>query len=133
MLTAQRYAGYPGRDMDAGADRCVVLVAVVFSAVSNAIGMVARERETIIGLATFLLLPLTFLSSAFMAQNLMPHWMRIVADCNPVNWALEAGRGTMSTRPDWAHVLAEGGGLLALAIGVTALSVLSFRTYQKSV
>ena len=110
-----------------------VLVAMVFSALSNTIGMLARERETIIGLSVFLLLPLTFLSSAFMAPDLMPHWMRIVADCNPVNWALEAGRAAMSASPDWGRVLAQGGGLLALALAVTALSVLTFRAYQKSV
>ena len=91
-----------------------VLVAMVFSALSNTIGMLARERETIIGLSVFLLLPLTFLSSAFMAPDLMPHWMRIVASCNPVNWALEAGRAAMSASPDWGRVLAQGGGLLAL-------------------
>jgi ABC-2 type transport system permease protein len=110
-----------------------VLVAVVFSALSNTIGMLARERETIIGLSVFLLLPLTFLSTAFMAPDLMPHWMRVVADCNPVNWALEAGRAAMSATPDWGRVLAQGGGLLALAAAVTALSVLTFRAYQKSV
>jgi ABC-2 type transport system permease protein len=110
-----------------------VLVAVVFSALSNTIGMLARQRETIIGLSVFLLLPLTFLSSAFMAPALMPHWMRIVADANPVNWALEAGRAAMSATPDWGRVAVQGGGLLALAIAVTALSVRTFRTYQKSV
>jgi hypothetical protein len=30
-------------------------------------------------------------------------------------------------------VFAQGGGLLAIAIAVTALSVLTFRAYQKSV
>jgi ABC-2 type transport system permease protein len=81
----------------------------------------------------FLLLPLTFLSTAFMAPALMPHWMRIVADCNPVNWALEAARAALSGAPDWSRVFAQGGGLLALAVAVTALSVLTFRAYQKSV
>ena len=85
-----------------------VLVAVVFSALSNTIGMLARQRETIIGLSVFLLLPLTFLSTAFMAPALMPHWMRIVADCNPVNWALEAARAAMSATPDWARVARPG-------------------------
>jgi ABC-2 type transport system permease protein len=110
-----------------------VLIAVVFSAFSNTVGMLARQRETIIGINTFLLLPLTFLSTAFMATALMPHWMRIVAAGNPVNWALEAGRGAMSAGPDWARVLTEGGGLAVLALAVTALSVLTFRAYQKSV
>ncbi len=110
-----------------------VLVAVVFSALSNTVGMLARQRETIIGINTFLLLPLTFLSTAFMAKALMPHWMQIVANCNPVNWALEAGRAAMSTSPDWPRVALQGGGLVLLAIAVTALSVLTFRSYQKSV
>ena len=39
----------------------------------------------------------------------------------------------MSASPDWGRVLAQGGGLLALALAVTALSVLTFRAYQKSV
>jgi hypothetical protein len=47
--------------------------------------------------------------------------------------ALEAGRAAMSANPDWSRVLAQGGGLLALAVAVTALSVLTFRAYQKSV
>jgi ABC-2 type transport system permease protein len=110
-----------------------VLVAVVFSAFSNTVGMLARQRETIIGINTFLLLPLTFLSTAFMAKSLMPHWMRIVATSNPVNWALESGRAAMSASPDWTRVLAQGGGLTVLAVAVTALSVLTFRAYQKSV
>jgi ABC-2 type transport system permease protein len=110
-----------------------VLVAVVFSALSNSVGMLARQRETIIGINTFLLLPLTFLSSAFMAKPLMPHWMQIVASANPVNWALEAGRAAMSAVPDWPRVAAQGGGLAALAAAVTALTVLTFRAYQKSV
>ena len=110
-----------------------VLVAIVFSAFSNTVGMLARQRETIIGINTFLLLPLTFLSTAFMPKALMPHWMQIVASCNPVNWALEAGRSAMTANPDWARVAVQGGGLALLAIAVTALSVLTFRAYQKSV
>jgi len=110
-----------------------VLIAILFSAFSNAVGMLARQRETIIGINSFLLLPLTFLSTAFMAEALMPHWMRVVANCNPINWALEAGRSAMSANPDWARVAVQGGGLTVLAVAVTALSVLMFRAYQKSV
>jgi ABC-2 type transport system permease protein len=110
-----------------------VLIACVFSALSNTIGMLARQRETIIGINMFLLLPLTFLSTAFMVTALMPHWMQIIADGNPVNWALVAGRAAMSASPDWAQVLVQGGGLALLAAAVTVLSVLTFRAYQKSV
>jgi ABC-2 type transport system permease protein len=110
-----------------------ILLGTVFGALSNTVGMLVRQRETIIGLNVFLLLPLTFLSSAFMAKNLMPHWMQNVAAGNPVNWALSAGRGALSDAPDWASVLGHGGGLLALAALVVWLSIRTFRSYQRSV
>jgi len=110
-----------------------VLLGTVFGACSNALGMLVRQRESIIGVNSFLLLPLTFLSSAFMAPTLMPAWMRHVAAFNPVNWALVAGRSAMSADPDWGLVLGRGGALLALALGAVWLSTRTLRTYQKAV
>lgn len=110
-----------------------VLLGTVFSALSNAIGMVARQRETIIALSIFLLLPLTFLSSAFMANSLMPGWMRRVADFNPVNWSLDAARGALASQPDWGTTLIYGGWLLGLAVVMVLLSTGTFRSYQKTV
>jgi ABC-2 type transport system permease protein len=109
------------------------LLAVVFSALSNIAGMLVRRRETIIGLNTLLLLPLTFLSSAFVAAGLMPPWMRAVARGNPVNWALETCRSALTGTVDWPHTLSYGGGLLLLAVVLLTLSARTFRSYQKSV
>ncbi|MFJ9352004.1 ABC transporter permease [Streptomyces sp. NPDC101237] len=110
-----------------------VLLGTVFGALSNALGMLVRERESIIGINTFLLLPLTFLSSAFMAPSQMPGWMRHTADFNPLNWAMVAGRSAMSADPDWGAVLSRGGALLALAVVAVWLSIRTFRSYQRSV
>jgi ABC-2 type transport system permease protein len=96
-------------------------------------GMLVRQRESIIGINTFLLLPLTFLSSAFMATTLMPHWMQVVARFNPVNWALECGRAAMAAHPDWWSVLSHGGWTLLLAAIAVWLSLRTFRSYQRSV
>jgi len=110
-----------------------VLLGTVFSAFSNTIGMLVRQRESIIGINTFLLLPLTFLSSAFMATDLMPGWMQAIAKANPVDWAIRAGRDALSADPDRGAVLARGGALLALAALMVWLSTRTFRAYQKSV
>ncbi|MGW2684419.1 ABC transporter permease [Streptomyces sp. NPDC001414] len=110
-----------------------VLLGTVFGALSNALGMLVRERESIIGINTFLLLPLTFLSSAFMAPSQMPGWMRHTADFNPPNWAMVAGRSAMSADPDWSAVLSRGGALLVLAVVAVWLSIRTFRSYQRSV
>jgi ABC-2 type transport system permease protein len=110
-----------------------VLLGTVFSALSNVLGMTMRQRESIIGLSIFLLLPLTFLSTAFMARDLMPGWMQAVAGANPVNWALDAARGVLARTVDWSAVLVYGGALVALAVGFVALSTLTFRGYQRTV
>ncbi|MFC4467278.1 ABC transporter permease [Streptomyces xiangluensis] len=128
-----------GADYPGGAAGLVVLVVAasllgtVFGALSNAVGMLVRERESIIGINTFLLLPLTFLSSAFMAPSQMPGWMRRISDFNPLDWAMVAGRSAMAENPDWGDVLTRGGALLALAVATVWLSTRTFRAYQRSV
>ncbi|GAA2358206.1 ABC transporter permease [Dactylosporangium salmoneum] len=109
------------------------LLAVVFSALSNTAGMLVRQRESIIGMNTLLLLPLTFLSSAFVAPGLMPSWMRTIARGNPVNWALEVCRSALLGTYDWPRTLSSGGLLLALAAALVLLSARTFRSYQRSV
>ncbi|THA67560.1 ABC transporter permease [Streptomyces sp. A0958] len=136
ILLLGRAAGatYPG-----GAAGLLVLVVAalllgtVFGALSNALGMMVRRRESIIGINTFLLLPLTFLSTSFMAPGQMPGWMRHIADFNPVNWAMVAGRSALTSDPDRTLVLTRGGALLLLALAAVALSTRTFRSYQKSV
>ncbi|MBC9715497.1 ABC transporter permease [Streptomyces sp. TRM66268-LWL] len=110
-----------------------VLLGAIFGALSNAMGMLVRQRESIIGVNTFLMLPLTFLSTAFMAPAQMPGWMQSIADWNPVNWAMVVGRSAMADNPDWGLVLSRGGGLLVLTVVAVWLSTRTFRSYQKSV
>jgi ABC-2 type transport system permease protein len=110
-----------------------ILLGAIFSALSGTMGLLVRQRETIIGLSVFLLLPLTFLSSAFMAKSLMPSWIQNVAAFNPLNWSLDTARAALSADPDWQAVAVHGGWLLGLAALMILLSTLSFRSYQKSI
>jgi len=71
---------------------CSVLLGAAFASLSTALAAVVRKEETVIAAVNFVILPLTFLSSVFMAQNLVPGWIRSVARFNPVNWAVVAGR-----------------------------------------
>ncbi len=110
-----------------------ILVGVVFGALSNAVGMLLRSREAIIGIYTFFMLPLMFLSSAFIPTQLMPGWMQAIASRNPLNWAVQIGRSAISAHPDWSAIAVRCGGLLVLAVVCVAVSVVTFRSYQKNV
>jgi ABC-2 type transport system permease protein len=81
----------------------------------------------------FLLLPLTFLSAAFMQQSLMPDWMQSVAEVNPVNWAVQAGREASLGGTDWSMVAGRIGLLVALLAVCSVFATRAFRSYQRSV
>jgi ABC-2 type transport system permease protein len=127
-------ASYPG-----GAVGIVVLVVasieigVLWGALSNMTGMLLRAREAIIGVYTFFMLPLMFLSSAFIQPGFLPGWMQAIASRNPLNWEVQIGRSALSASPDWAAIAIRGGGLLVLAVICVAISVSTFRSYAKNV
>jgi ABC-2 type transport system permease protein len=111
---------------------CAVLLAAAFGSLSNALALVLRQRESVIGANQFMVLPLTFLSAAFMPLALAPDWIGVVARANPVNWAVEAGREALVASPDWSFVLLRVGGLVVVATLAAAVATRAFRTYQRS-
>jgi ABC-2 type transport system permease protein len=110
-----------------------MLLGATFASFSNAVALNVRQGESVIALVTFLQLPLTFVSTAFMAKALMPHWIQIVARFNPVNWSVEIGRQTLNANVDWTFVAAHIAYLLVLALACAWLSVNAFRAYQRSI
>lgn len=127
-------AAFPGGV--AGVAVLIVLSCVLgfaFGALSNALALTLRSEESVIGVNTFLMLPLTFLSSAFMQQSLVPGWIREVARFNPVDWAVEAGREAVSAGTDWGFVAVRAALLVAFAAVACWLATRAFRSYQRSV
>jgi ABC-2 type transport system permease protein len=112
---------------------CAVLLGTAIGALSNAIALLSRREETMIAVSNFVLLPLTFLSSVFMAQALMPNWMQSVAKYNPVNWAVQAGRQALALNGDWGIVMSRMGYLAAFTVVCTWLATRAFRVYQRSI
>ena len=137
IIVALGYAGgarYPG-----GAAGIVILivasilVGVFWGSLSNMTGMLLRSREAIIGVYTFFMLPLMFLSSAFIQPAFMPGWMQAIASRNPLNWEVQIGRDALAAAPDWSAIAVRTGGLLVLALLAVAISVTTFRSYAKNV
>ena len=109
-----------------------VLIAVAMAGLSNWFALLTRQREALIGASTTLVLPLTFLSGAFLSLRLVPSWIAGVARFNPVNWAASAGRIAVAAHPAWGTV-GSYAGFLALAVLLTAAAATrGFRSYQRS-
>jgi ABC-2 type transport system permease protein len=110
-----------------------VLLGTGFGALSIALGLLLRREESVIAAVQFVLLPLTFLSSIFIARALAPAWIQSIARFNPVDWAAQSGREVIAGDADWGLV-ASRLGLLALFTLVCAfLATRAFRAYQASV
>jgi ABC-2 type transport system permease protein len=110
-----------------------ILIALAMAGLSNWFALLTRQREALIGASTILVLPLTFLSGAFLSLRLVPGWIADVARFNPVNWAASAGRIAVQGHADWATV-GSYAGFLAIAVVVTATAATrAFGTYQRSI
>lgn len=109
-----------------------VVLGLVFGAISDAIALRTRREETLVAVLNFMLLPLTFLSSAFMQRDLMPLWMRSVSTFNPVEWAVVVGRDVaLGTGSVWRAVV-QCMLLVTLAMAAVLWTVASYRSYQRS-
>ena len=110
----------------------VVLLCSALAAMSNAIALLVRQEESLIGFVQFTALPLTFLSTALMPANLVPAWVSTVAKFNPVNWAVVAGRSAAMEKIDWGLVAGRVGLLFALVVLASVFATRAFGSYQRS-
>lgn len=105
-----------------------LLLGGAVAALSNAMALVTRQEESLIGAVQFVVLPASFLSSGMMASNLLPGWIQDIARFNPVNWTVTAVRSS-----DWALIGEHAGLLLALTLVCAWVATRAFRVYQRAV
>jgi ABC-2 type transport system permease protein len=130
VVGARFDGGFPGV---LGLIGCAILLAMPFAALSNGMALLARKEESVIGAVQFVQMPLTFMSSVFMATALMPVWMQVVARFNPVEWAMGAARTGLGAQPDWSVALAQVGCLALFTVLCGWVAVRAFRSYQRSI
>ena len=108
------------------------LLSIVFAALSNAVALLVRQQEALIGVSQLLSLPLSFLSGAIMDIGLAAGWVAAVARWNPVDWATVVARDSLAANPDWGAIAPRLVGLALLAVAMAAIATRAFGTYQRS-
>jgi ABC-2 type transport system permease protein len=109
-----------------------ILLTIIFAALSNAVALLVRQQEALIGISQLLSLPLTFMSSAVMVLALAPQWIQTIAKYNPLNWAVNASRDALTANPDWGSVGANLIALSAVSLVMAVAATRAFGMYQRS-
>ncbi len=107
----------------------VLLGAAVFTGLSMIIASIVKTRERFMGIGQVITLPLFFASNAIYPISIMPGWLQVVANVNPLSYMVDGLRTLMLT----------GGGagvgfdIFVLAAAVLAISMISAWMYPKVV
>jgi ABC-2 type transport system permease protein len=73
----------------------VVIGSAAFATFSLVIACLVRTRERFMGIGQILTMPLFFASSAIYPTSIMPPWLKVVAEVNPLTYQVDALRGLM--------------------------------------
>ena len=75
---------------------CIVMLgSTLFSTFSLIIACIVKTRERFMGVGQVLTMPLFFASNAIYSLDLMPPWLKVVAQYNPLTYLVDALRGLM--------------------------------------
>ncbi len=105
----------------------VVLGSALFSTFSLIIACIVKTRERFMGVGQVLTMPLFFASSAIYPLELMPPWLRALAQVNPLTALVDLLRQLMV--PGEAPVAGWAGDLGLLALGFALLLAVAVRLY----
>jgi ABC-2 type transport system permease protein len=123
-------ARFPGADVGIAVTvLAAILISIIVASLSNALALLLRQQEALIGISQFIVLPLQFLSSAIMDIALAPPWVQHVA----VDWAVVASRQALSAHTKWGAVWPRLGCLVGLAVTMAWLATRAFGSYQRSI
>ncbi len=73
----------------------LVLLAVSIASFSSGIGSFVQDMQGFQAINQMIIFPLYFLSGALYPLEHVPNWLRIIAECNPMSYAVDALRGTL--------------------------------------
>ncbi|MCW4009278.1 MAG: ABC transporter permease [Candidatus Bathyarchaeota archaeon] len=110
----------------------VFLIGIGLSSMFTAITLRTTRMETPQAIFNLVTLPLMFASSAYFPTNLMPSWLKAIADVNPISYTLDAVRRLMIFSNGYSGLVTDFVYVGAFAAVVTAICiVLSWRFLNK--
>jgi ABC-2 type transport system permease protein len=81
----------------------VMLGSGIFATFSLIIACIVKTRERFMGIGQLLTMPMFFASNAIYPLDIMPGWLRVIAQINPLTYLIDALRGLMITGGESVH------------------------------
>ena len=107
----------------------VMLGAAVFTGFSMIIASIVKTRERFMGIGSLVTLPLFFASNAIYPISIMPTWLQVVANINPLSYMVDGLRSLMLS----GNAAGVGFDILVLALTALVISAISAWMYPKVV
>jgi len=107
---------------------CVVLLgAAFFSTLSLIIACIVKTRERFMGIGQILTMPLFFASNAIYPIAIMPDWLQVISNVNPLTYEVDALRALMVVGGTSSYGI--GVDLAVLLLATAALVIVAARLY----
>ena len=101
----------------------LALFGVLFAAIGNTIALLVGDTDSYGAVNSMISMPLFFASSALMPYNVMPGWLRLIAQLNPLSYAIDAIRALMGGTIMWTSIVL----LAVMSALVLGICVIVFR------
>lgn len=109
----------------------VVLGSALFSTFSLIIACLVKTRERFMGIGQVLTMPLFFASNAIYPISMMPNWLQVISQINPLTYEVDALRSLMIVGGTSNYGV--GVDLLVLFVSMIVLVLIGSKLYPKVV
>lgn len=104
-----------------------VLGAACFSTFSLIIACLLKTRDRVMGIGQVLTMPLFFASNAIYPISIMPHWLQVIANVNPLTYVVGALRTLMLvTTTDYRSLFLDFGVMFGVTTALVAIGALLY-------
>ncbi len=103
----------------------IVVSGMCFSSLSILLASLLRTRERMMGIGQAITMPLFFASSAIYPISVMPDWLKVLAQINPLSYIVDAMRALLVTG-QFASLPMDLAAIVAATVIITTLASVSF-------
>jgi ABC-2 type transport system permease protein len=102
----------------------LILLSLAITSFSSGLGSIVQDMQGFQAINQFLIFPLYFLSGALYPLTNVPTWLRIIAEVNPISYAVDAMRASLINQSHFGFTKDF------IVLGITIVVLMVFGAYR---